>query len=199
MRLARFASLMALVLLAAGCAATQAKEKPRGPRGPEVVAGVEGDNPCWTVTAVGKTAQDADTVALNKAVRAVNEYLERQNPPIEWRPTPEWVNNNLVKSRVAPKEVDLEDPVLGKGFERTLKVEVGPHQRWEIREKDRGIRVRERQLVLARVLAGVVALLVAVVGYLRLDDATKGYYTLWLRLGTLGLLGGIGAALLLLG
>lgn len=198
MRLAHFASLMALVLLAAGLYASPAKEKPRGAREPEVTAS-EGAYPSWTITAWGKSVQDADEVALGKAVREVNEYLARQNPPVEWRPSPDWVNKNLVKSRVTPKEVDLDDPVLGKGFERTLKLELGPQQKREILEQDREVRVRERQLMLARILAGVVALLVAVVGYLRLDEATKGYYTLWLRLGVLGLLGGVGAVLLLLG
>ncbi len=38
-------------------------------------------------------------------------------------------------------------------------------------------------------LAGVTALLLVAIGYLRLEEATKGYYTGLLRLSALGLLG----------
>ena len=41
----------------------------------------------------------------------------------------------------------------------------------------------QRLAVAARVLAGLVALCLVVVGYLRLEDLTRGYYTALLRLG----------------
>ena len=45
---------------------------------------------------------------------------------------------------------------------------------------------------LGKVLAGMVALLGGVAGYFRLEEATKGYYTTWLRLGVAGLASAVG-------
>jgi hypothetical protein len=194
MRLARFASLIALVLLAAGLrAATEGGAIPRA----RVSASGDAKYPTWTITAWGKTVQDGNEVALDSAREEVEDYLARQSPPVHWKPSRDWVDKNLVKTR--HQEVKNHDePLLGDGYDVTLKLEVGPKQYREILENDRQERVQQRELLLARVLAGLVALLVAVVGYLRLDEATKGYYTLWLRLGALGLVGGVAAALLLL-
>ena len=195
MRLARFASLVALILLAAGLrAATGGSEIPKA----RVSASGDGKYPTWTITAWGKTPQDGNEVALETAREEVREYLTRQDPGVQWTPSRDWVDKNLVKTR--HQEVkNHEEPLLGEGYDVTLKVEVGPKQYREILEKDREQRVQQRELLLARVLAGVVALLVAAVAYLRLDEATKGYYSLWLRLGALGLVGGVAAALLVLG
>jgi hypothetical protein len=195
MRLARFASLIALILLAAGLrAAPDRADIPKA----RVSASGDGKYPAWTVTAWGKTPQDGNEVALETAREEVHDYLARQDPPVQWNPSRDWVDKNLVKTR--HQEVkNHEEPLLGEGYDVTLKVEVGPKQYREILEKDREQRVQQRELLLARVLAGVVALLVAAVAYLRLDEATKGYYTLWLRLGALGLVGAVAAALVVLG
>jgi hypothetical protein len=56
-----------------------------------------------------------------------------------------------------------------------------------------------RHLLLARVLGGVVCLLIVVGAYLRLEEATKGYYTRLLRLTAIGILIGVGAALCVVG
>jgi hypothetical protein len=49
------------------------------------------------------------------------------------------------------------------------------------------------------VLLVLVALFGAAAAYFRLDEATKGYYTGWLRVGALGLVALIGAGVWLLG
>jgi hypothetical protein len=191
MRLARFASLIALVLLAAGLRAAPSQHK--------VAASGDSKYPSWTVTAWGETPQDGYEVALDKALKEVDDYLARQNPSGHWKPTRDWVDKNLVKSRHHEVNKNFQDDKGKEGYDVTLNVDVGPKQYREMLENDREVRVQQRELILARVLAGVVALLLAVVGYLRLDEATKGYYTLWLRLGALGLVGGVAAALLMLG
>jgi hypothetical protein len=196
MRLVRFASVIALILLAAGLrAATDGAATPRA----KVSASGDAKYPTWTVTAWGKTQQDGNEVALDKAVKELDDYLARQDPPVHWKPSRDWVAKNLVKSRHEEVKEFKDEELLKKGYDVTLNVEVGPKQHREILENDRQERVQQRELLLARVLAGVVALLLAVVGYLRLDEATKGYYTLWLRLGALGLVGGVAAALFVLG
>jgi hypothetical protein len=195
MRLARFASCgIALVLLVAGlCAAGDRPAKQQK----AVLLTSLGDSryPTWKVTAYGETAEKADEQALEKARVVVCDYLRDQDPPVHWRPDARWVDDNLVKSRTPAEQKDFQEAGLGKAWERTLQVEVGAKQYREILEHDRQVSMEQRQLLLARILAGVVALLVAAVGYLRLDEATKGYYTLWLRLGALALVGAVAALL----
>jgi hypothetical protein len=195
MRLARVASLFVLILVVAGLWAENGDKPPR--RKTEIATSGSARYPTWTITAYGLSPDKAEEVALNKARDQVRAYLAHLDPPVRWQPEARWIDENLVKTRTAPQQVASDDPLLDKAFERTLQVEVGPKQYREIVEHDRQECMEQRQLLLARILAAVVALLVAVVGYLRLDEATKGYYTLWLRLGALGLVGAVGAALLL--
>jgi hypothetical protein len=193
MRLARFVSCCVVLVLVAGEVGA-GEGKRHAARQTEVSAsGSDSGAPTWTITAYGETEDRATERAREKAWEQVCDYLTRLDPPVHWRPDVNWVDNNLVKSRPPAKQVELED--LGKGYERQLLVKVEAKERREMMEHDRQETMRQRQLLLARILAGVVALLVAVVGYLRLDEATKGYYTLWLRLGALGLVGGVGAVL----
>jgi hypothetical protein len=60
---------------------------------------------------------------------------------------------------------------------------------------DRQVRSKERMSLLVRVLIGLVAALAALAGYMRLDEATKGYYTRWLRLAALGFVAVVGTGL----
>ena len=53
-------------------------------------------------------------------------------------------------------------------------------------------------ILLGKFLAGFVAFLVAVAGYFRLEEATKGYYTTWLRVGVLGFIAVVGAGIWLI-
>src|SRR5262249_56683635 len=84
----------------------------------------------------------------------------------------------------------------GRGVEVTQKdyaaiVKAGE----QAREEARRTIVEHRQWWLAKILLGVVVFLGALSGYIRLEDATKGYYTGWLRLGLVGVLCAVGAGL----
>ena len=98
---------------------------------------------------------------------------------------------------------DLNAP-LGRMRKVHLKVTLDPgdyntiqKMDCEYRQQQRQILSQQRQVFLAKVLAGVVAVLVAVAGYFRLEEATKGYYTGWLRLAAVGLVAAVVAGLLL--
>jgi hypothetical protein len=51
--------------------------------------------------------------------------------------------------------------------------------------------MRNRMAFLVKFLAGIVALLGTICGYLRLDEWSKGYYTKWLRLAAIGCVGAV--------
>jgi hypothetical protein len=51
-------------------------------------------------------------------------------------------------------------------------------------EDQRRLKVTEKRMVfLVKFLAGIVALLLTICGFIRLDEWSKGYYTKWLKLG----------------
>ena len=68
-------------------------------------------------------------------------------------------------------------------------------QKEEMQQVAREHRMKERQGLVARVLAGLVALLLVAGGYLRLEEATRGYYTTLLRGAALVVLALVGALL----
>jgi hypothetical protein len=148
-----------------------------------------------TVTGTGEGVNDARQDALDKACTELTVYLRSQNPPVDWTPSPEYVRQHLVKEKDWRKEADLEkdDPVVGRLTisKVSLNLEVGAKERDEILKLDQHYRTEQRMLWLGRVLAGLVALLAAVAGYVRLDEWSKGYYTGWLRLAAAGLIGAV--------
>lgn len=94
---------------------------------------------------------------------------------------------------------------LGEMRRAALRVEVSKFAHNEIQEQEqkyqrdqRENRAASRQGVLVRILAGVVALLVAVTCYLRLEDATKGYYMTLLRVAAVTFVALVGAGIWLL-
>jgi hypothetical protein len=172
----------------------------------------------WTTTAwgVGENSAEAEEVALLEAAKKVHEYLVKRDPVVQWTPSPAYVKEHLVKG--APREEPVKPEQAGPGLRVQVQVAVEVSaqeyeqllsQDSEYRkklEKDREEQQRlalaqvkqERLLILARVVAGLVAVCVALAVYLRLDEATKGSYTRWLRLAAVGFIGAIGAGLWLL-
>jgi len=64
----------------------------------------------------------------------------------------------------------------------------------EVRQAEEDNRLqlmRTRMVFLVKLLAGLVALLATICGYLRLDEWSKGYYTKWLRLAAVGCVGAV--------
>jgi hypothetical protein len=138
-----------------------------------------------------------DLKAEDPALRWDNpEGLKDFDPALEERN----INGRLVQLQTAR----FPDPVR-KMWRAAIKLEVSPFARAEIEEQERHWQVKQRQEraasrqgVMVRVLAALVALLAAVACYLRLEDATKGYYTTLLRLAAVGFVALVGAGIWLL-
>lgn len=142
-----------------------------------------GDEQASWVTGFGTTREDAIQDAVDKAHDKILIALSRQMPNLQWLPSQKYVGTNLVKD---PQYLPSEDrPGLGTVRKVRLRVEVTAEEKSKILQMDRRYRVEQRMLLVAKGLGVLVLLLAAVAAYIRLDEFSKGYYTLWLRLAGL--------------
>jgi hypothetical protein len=180
-----------------------AKALPARPNAPaESPVPVASGNPLWTTTveASGLSDKEARQNALVEACAKLREFLHEQHPPVDWMPMPEDVQKYLPQDWQEEKPLEKDDPVLGpfKVYRMSLTVQVGAHERDKIVELDQHHRMEQRMLWLGKIFAGVVVLLIAVAGYIRLDEWSKGYYSGWLRLVAAGLIVAAGVGVWLL-
>ncbi len=150
----------------------------------------------WTITAEGwgETTADARRDALTKAHSQFLEGVRNLNPPVQWRPSADYLDRHLHQRLHWEEDTrTLGDPV-GRVEHVMLTVNLTDQDRQEIRQLDQQVRREGRLLFLAKILAGVLVFLAAVAGYIRLDEWSKGYYSGWLRLGAASLIGAAGAA-----
>jgi len=165
--------------------------------------------------------QEAIDSALESAANEIAAFLREQKPALIWKPdaayvrerllqdTPQrqdWTQEQLDKHTILVKTTEFN--VDGKPFTYQVRVSyiVDSQELAHMRQLDQPYRdtlqreaVQHRQIWLGKILLGVVALLTAISGYIRLEDATKGYYTGWLRLGLVGVLCAVVAGLLMVG
>ncbi len=87
----------------------------------------------------------------------------------------------LVNRLICGEQVEAVEKDYGTLYEATLRVRVTPELRAEIVETYQRELVAHRLAVLAGVIGFILACLAALAGYIRADEATKGYYTNWLR------------------
>jgi hypothetical protein len=159
------------------------------------------NDPAWVVEGYGESAADAEEDSLRRARQSVQEYLDKHYGSLASAPSLE----QLQKAGVVGLEGSPELRKLEDSDKVMYEVQVAHAQVKLTRGYREGLQklvllqhTRQRQWLTARVLAGVVALLLVCGGYLRLEEATRGYYTRLLRLAALGTLAGVGAGLWLL-
>jgi hypothetical protein len=145
----------------------------------------------------GATTDDAVESAVKDACRVVENFLQKTYGETQYTPTPEELKRKGMVT-VATAHIDRRDDLTDHPQQATLQVKVTGDQIDEMREKARAVRVHERMKWGAMTLVGMVGLLLVGGGYLRLEEATKGYYTTLLRMAALAFVGAIGATLFML-
>jgi hypothetical protein len=168
--------------------------------------------------------EDAVQSALEAAQSKLSAYLRNTDPQMVWTPDVDYISKHLWKDIDEPEKTEDTrsfSPVWRNGHavleeERDFRGNVGVMRRVrlkvavspedlaaikrldnEYQQKQREAVSHQRQLALARGLAVAVVLLLTLVGYFRLEEATKGYYTTWLRFGAAGLVAAVVLGLLL--
>jgi hypothetical protein len=191
--------------------AAPVKDEKAKPPAPPKVEPDNGVNWRQDVEGYGRSRNEAVEDALEKAAGKVKAFLREQKPAVAWSPSAAWVREHLADVEQAKRldDVDLGGAV-GKVQCWSVRVSITPSRYREIVREDREYRAQqekanrevrsgERMLLLGKVLAGLLVLLLGVVGYIRLDDVTKGAYTRWLRVGLGGVFAVACAVLLLFG
>jgi hypothetical protein len=148
------------------------------------------------VSGWGETVEDAEQAALKQAREELLVFFANQGVALSWKPPLDYIHDSLLKDW--EKKDPEEMPGVGRVREVLLKVELSASDYRKILRHDHEYVAQNRMILFGKVLAGLVALLAAVAGYFRLEEATKGYYTAWLRLATLGFIAAVGAGLWLI-
>jgi hypothetical protein len=194
-----------------------APEPPREPPGPPILRPVhKPPTPVFTAEAVGY-GLDPDDAQKNAWVNAGNEiqaYLEANYKDLHWSPTPAQLKQlkvardlgqpfpvvfeekndkeknafDLLAAGGVPWFQDKEREARRNFFGAKVQVELTSRHVQDLREQSRLQRAGEHHHLATLFLVGVMALLLIVRGYLRLEEMTRGFYTGLLRCAALGLL-----------
>jgi hypothetical protein len=145
--------------------------------------------PVWAheVRGFGRTPAEAEQAALDNARDELVGFLTQQEPPWHWLPSTEYLRRSRVISDVSPGEaVDLKGD--NQPYQQVkMRVEIDSRTYQEMLGLDRHQRMRDRQLLLAKILSFAVAVAGLVAAYYRLESWTQGFCTGLLR--ALALLG----------
>jgi type IV secretory pathway VirB10-like protein len=147
---------------------------------------VEPPKVLWAKEVTGElrtTSQSARQAALEAAASALGDHLKERFRGFQWTPTTEFVNDLVVDEKEETVQLEVADaPLFVKS---TVKVELRDSQLKAAVQENRKVRVESRLWQAVRGLGGLLIILVAIVGYVRLDDWTKGYLSFPLKLTAL--------------
>jgi len=151
-----------------------------------------------SINAFGQTEERARTVAQLKARDRVLAFLAKQEPPIKYEPSLEFLQtHHFVKDEAMTVEVakDPDGKEVGPSqHECSVKVELPKSAFEEILKQENQSIQGDRQWLAGKILAVLLAVVLAVGGYFYIDEATKGFYTVLLRIGAATLVGAVGVA-----
>jgi hypothetical protein len=188
MRASTWIGLLMLGLIAAAVRVSVADAQSHARGSAEVVVTGKGSD------IVYNKPETAEKIAVENARENFEKELTRRFGEYDWKvSTEELRRQGLIEVGDAePFVLDKDQPPL---VVKEAKIRVTHKFLQELGDQARAERKYERQMVLARVLIGAVVLLLTVAGYLRLEEATKGYYTWILRAAVVGVMVATGAAL----
>ena len=148
--------------------------------------------PVETMTVTGRLSA-TEQRARNDAVDAFRNMLaEKLAPdvPKSWKIPSDQINRMILDTKITRHDRDY-----GTVFDASLNVDVSPARRETIKSAYHHEQVVKRLAVLGGMLGFVLTCLGAISGYIRADEATKGYYTNALRLAATVGIGGAGVAI----
>jgi hypothetical protein len=139
------------------------------------------------------TEDRARDEARKKLESFVGDWLEADGVPRTWAPPHKLIDDMILDMPVA--KVTKDDDALFEGYETLynaeVRADVSPQRKAGFLRAYQHQLVQQRMVLLGATLAFVLTCLLAISGYIRTDEMTKGYYTNKLRLLAAA---GVGAA-----
>lgn len=126
-----------------------------------------------------------EITARNDALQHASLWLEKQSG-LGWTPDPQYLLDHALVGFGEAEDKVFEEP-MGKMKVVKMQLDISTDEARAIQKQAQRERMKERQKSSLLVVLGVVGLLSVVGGYLRLEEATKGYYTRVLRIAAIGL------------
>jgi len=185
----------------------QPKEEPKPPPAPLP--------PLWTAKqlGIGSDQDDATQQAAKQVQDDLKRFLSLQQPPIAWTLPVDFIHKKLARS--AERNVDKEEELRKKLFKNDKEL---PYQCWDVsfsittkdyseivwenynylvhkQQLERDNRREERLLHEGKIVGGFLVVLLALVGYIRIDHWTRGSCSRVMRLTLVGLVIAAGMAL----
>jgi len=158
---------------------------PKPSAAPKPVVVEEDVKPLVVAGRLSATEQRAVNDARAQLIKKLPE-LRGPNVPRDWPVPNRLVDSMIRETKVVPVERDY-----GTVYQATMLVDASPRKISEIASTYRHEQVVKRMATLGGLLAFVLICLATLSGYIRADEATKGYYTNRLRLAAAA---GVGAA-----
>lgn len=155
------------------------------------------------VEGYGPNAAKASERAEENAEKLVETWLRQRYGDHNWQSGKEPLDAGTLSKHGVIRPLGQPTPTTLAAFKgqpslvARVRVEVTEGYLETVQHHLRQQRVHQRQGVLARILAALVVVLLVVVGYLRLDEATAGYFTRILRIASLVILALAALALVL--
>jgi len=140
------------------------------------------------------TRDEARTDAMRRAAARVREFAAEVSPRVQssWE-VPTW----LVQDHLLKEPIYIEESAwkYGPMFRAHVLLDLSPSNRDVVLSKWYEVIVRRRIHQVAVGIGFVLICLTTLFTYLRLDDATRGYYSRWLAGGAAAVVAGSAAAL----
>lgn len=146
----------------------------------------------WSQVGRGVTRAEAREKAVQQLTLEVQDHVRARLPGLEWTPSVDYVDRHLVSRTENLKDMDVPDKNgahLGTVRQVEITVSVKPEDYQKFVRQDRELRAHERMFTLGKLL-GVLFLAFALFGaYVRLDEYSKGYYSILLGMAALAIAG----------
>jgi hypothetical protein len=140
------------------------------------------------------TRDEARADALDQAANRVLDFAAESNPRIRdaWT-VPTWfVQDHMLREPVFIEEIDW---TYGPMYRAHALLELSPSKRDLILSQWHSALVKQRMNQIGGGLGFLLMCVTTLLVYLRLDDATRGYYSRWLATGAVAVVAGSAAAL----
>ena len=174
-----------------------------------LVPGADAGRPAWLDTAnpaklpahakvvqseLWASREEAELDALDRAALVARNFAAEVAPRIRssWE-VPTWmVEDHLLRERVYVEEVDW---TYGPMYRAHALLDLSPEKRGYLLAEWHHVILLQRMREIGAGLGFILICLVSVLSYLRLDDATRGYYSRWLVTGAVAVVAGSAAVL----